>query len=146
GRGELVAALCRVAELDPDRDGAGAERELGALHAALPAYAGGDLEEARRYLLAAVERAPEDARNHLVLARAVAVKAQDRSLFREHLEIAATSGAPLGAPRSPDPSSAIRELVTLPVISSVSAVIGRARASASSTIPPTARTPRPQSS
>jgi len=96
-RGELVAAFFRVAELDPDLDGAGAERELGALHAALPAYAGGDLEEARRYLLAAVERAPEDARNHLVLARAVAVKAQDRSLFREHLEIAAKSGDPLAA-------------------------------------------------
>ena len=96
-RGELVAALVRVAELEPDLDGAGAERELGALHAALPAYAGGDLEEARRYLLAAVERAPEDARNHLVLARAVAVKAQDRALFREHLEIAAKSGDPLAA-------------------------------------------------
>src|SRR5207302_824611 len=81
-RGELAAAFLRVAQLDPDLDGAGAERELGALYAALPAYAGGDLEEARRYLLAAVQRAPEDARNHVVLARAVAVKAQDRALFR----------------------------------------------------------------
>jgi tetratricopeptide (TPR) repeat protein len=96
-RDELIAAFVRVARLDPDLDGAGAERELGALYAALPAYAGGDLEEARRHLLAAVERAPEDARNHLVLARAVAVKAQDRALFREHLEIAAKSGDALSA-------------------------------------------------
>ena len=96
-RGELTAAFLRVALLDPDLDGAGAERELGALYAALPAYAGGDLEEARRYLLAAVQRAPDDARNHVVLARAVAVKAQDRSLFREHLMVAAKSGDALAA-------------------------------------------------
>jgi len=96
-RGELTAAFLRVAQLDPDLDGAGAERELGALYAALPAYAGGDLEEARRYLLAAVQRAPEDARNHVVLARAVAVKAQDRALFREHLMVAAKSGDALAA-------------------------------------------------
>jgi len=96
-RGELTAAFLRVAQLDPDLDGAGAERELGALYAALPAYAGGDLEEARRYLLAAVQRAPKDARNHLVLARAVAVKAQDRALFREHLMVAAKSGDALAA-------------------------------------------------
>ena len=96
-RGELTAAFLRVALLDPDLDGAGAERELGALYAALPAYAGGDLEEARRYLLAAVQRAPDDARNHVVLARAVAVKAQDRALFREHLEVAAKSGDALAA-------------------------------------------------
>jgi tetratricopeptide (TPR) repeat protein len=96
-RAELTEALQRVAEVDPDLDGAGAERELGALYAALPAYAGGDLEEARRHLLVAVERAPDDARNHLVLARAVAVKAQDRALFREHLEIAAKSGDPVAA-------------------------------------------------
>jgi len=96
-RGELTAAFLRVAQLDPDLDGAGAERELGALYAALPAYAGGDLEEARRYLLAAVQRAPEDARNHVVLARAVAVKAQDRALFREHLMVAAKCGDALAA-------------------------------------------------
>jgi TRAP transporter T-component len=90
-RGELMAAFVRVAQLAPDLDGAGAERELGALYAALPAYAGGELDEARRHLLAAVERAPKEPRNHLVLARTVAVKAQDRALFREHAGIAASS-------------------------------------------------------
>src|SRR3989442_96584 len=93
-RGELVAALVRVAELEPDLDGAGAERELGALHAALPAYAGGDLEEARRHLLAAVERAPQGARHHPGLARAVAVKAQGRALFPGQLGIAAKARDP----------------------------------------------------
>lgn len=90
-RDELIGAFARVAQLAPDLDGAGAERELGALLAALPTYAGGDLEEARAHLLAAVERAPQDARNHLVLARTVGVKAQDRALFREHLQTALKS-------------------------------------------------------
>jgi hypothetical protein len=96
-RAPLTEALLRVAELAPDLDGAGAERELGALYAALPAHAGGDLEEARKHLLGALERAPQDARNHLVLARTVAVKAQDRALFHEHVEIAAKSGDALAA-------------------------------------------------
>jgi len=96
-RDELVSAFERVAQLAPGLDGAGADRELGALYAALPSYAGGDLEEARRHLLDAVLRAPDDARNHLVLARTVAVKAQDRSLFREHLMAAAESADPVAA-------------------------------------------------
>jgi len=96
-RNELVAALSRVGELAPALDGAGAERELGALYAALPAYAGGDLDLARKYLFAAVERAPDEPRNHLVLARTVAVKAQERALFREQLQIAADSGDALAA-------------------------------------------------
>ena len=94
---ELTEALLRVAQVAPDLDGAGAERELGALYAALPTHAGGDLDLARKHLLAALERAPQDARNHLVLARTVAVKAQDRALFREQLELAARSGDPAAA-------------------------------------------------
>jgi len=94
---ELVAALGRVVQLAPDLDGAGAERELGALRAALPAYAGGDLDQAREHLLAALRRAPQDARNHLVLARTVAVKAQDRALFRDHLEAVLGLGDALAA-------------------------------------------------
>jgi hypothetical protein len=86
-----MSALVRVAQLAPDLDGSGAERELGALYAALPAYAGGDLELARKHLMSAVQRAPQDARNHLVLARTVAVKAQERDLFVRHLRIAAKS-------------------------------------------------------
>jgi hypothetical protein len=86
-RGELTSALERVASLAPDLDGAGAEREMGALLAALPTDrdAGGDLDQARKHLLSAVEHAPRDARNRMVLASTVAVKAQDRALFREQL-------------------------------------------------------------
>jgi hypothetical protein len=84
-RGDLLAALTRVAELSPALDGAGAERELGALLCALPANDGGDLREARRHLDAAIRLAPEEPRNHLVLARTVAVKSQDRALFESEL-------------------------------------------------------------
>jgi len=96
-RRELVSALTRVSQLAPELDGAGAERELGALLTALPTYAGGDLEEARAHLMTAVQRAPRDPRNHLVLARTVAVKAQDRMLFREQLRQAMALGDPTAA-------------------------------------------------
>ncbi len=97
GAEPLYLELGRVVQLAPDLDGAGAERELGALRAALPAYAGGDLDQAREHLLAALRRAPQDARNHLVLARTVAVKAQDRALFRDHLEAVLGLGDALAA-------------------------------------------------
>jgi len=84
-RTELFQALSRVAQADPDLDGAGAERELGALFAELPANAGGDLQKARSHLDAAIARAPDEPRNHLVYARTVAVKAQDRVLFEREL-------------------------------------------------------------
>jgi hypothetical protein len=91
-RAQLVAAFTRLARLAPDLDGAGAERELGALLAQLPSLGGGDLAEARRHLGAAAARAPQDPRNHLVLARTVAVKAQDRALFESELHKAAAVG------------------------------------------------------
>lgn len=96
-RDELVAELSRVAELLPGLDGAGADRELGALYAALPAFAGGDLEKARQHLVAALQRAPDDARNRIVLARTVAVKSQDRALFEEQLRAAEKSDDPAAA-------------------------------------------------
>jgi len=85
GRGEIALALERVAQLAPDLDEAGAERELGRLYAALPTASGGDLAEARRHLEAAVERAPRSVRNRIAYATSIAVKAQDRALFEAQL-------------------------------------------------------------
>jgi hypothetical protein len=82
---DLVEALERVAQLAPDLDDAGAERELGRLYAALPSASGGDLVEARRHFDAAVERAPRSVRNRIAYATSVAVKAQDRALFEAQL-------------------------------------------------------------
>lgn len=94
---ELTASFQRVAALLPELDGAGAEREQGTLFAALPSYAGGDLAEARRHLDFAVQRAPQDPRNHLALARTVAVKAQDRALFEQQLALLVHGDDPLPA-------------------------------------------------
>ncbi len=96
-RVELEEELKRVVQLAPDLDGAGADRELGALLAALPPYAGGDLDEARKRLEAAVQRAPDDARNRLQLARTVAVKAQDRELFEKQLQAVVRGDDPAAA-------------------------------------------------
>ena len=85
---DLVEALERVAQLAPDLDDAGAERELGRLYAALPSASGGDLAEARRHFDAAVERAPRSVRNRIAYATSIAVKAQDRTLFEAQLRAA----------------------------------------------------------
>ena len=101
-RDELRQMLSRVAQLAPDLDEAGAERELGKLFAALPAYAGGDLQEARRHFEAAVARAPDSARTRLAFARSVAVKAQDRSLFEAQLQAASSAPDESGAAEARD--------------------------------------------
>ena len=89
-RADLKQMLTRVAELAPDLDEAGAERELGKLYSALPAYAGGDLKEARAHFEAALARVPSSARTRIVFARTVRVKAQDRALFEAQLQAASS--------------------------------------------------------
>jgi len=91
-RGDLKQMLARVGQLAPDLDEAGAERELGKLYAALPAYAGGDLGEARAHFEAAISRVPSSARTRIVFARTVGVKAQDRALFEAQLQAASAAG------------------------------------------------------
>jgi hypothetical protein len=101
-RDELRQMLTRVAQVAPDLDEAGAERELGKLFAALPAYAGGDLQQARSHFEAAVARAPDSARTRIAFARSVAVKAQDRALFLSQLQAAASSPDAAGAGEARD--------------------------------------------
>ena len=96
-RDELRLMLSRVVQLAPDLDDAGGERELGKLFAALPAYAGGDLKQARTHFEAAVARVPDSARTRIAFARSVAVKAQDRALFEAQLEAASSSSDTSGA-------------------------------------------------
>ena len=101
-RDELRLMLLRVAQLAPDLDEAGAERELGKLFAALPAYAGGDLPQARSHFEAALARAPDAARTRIAFARSVAVKAQDRSLFQAQLQAASNLPDASGAAEARD--------------------------------------------
>jgi hypothetical protein len=92
-RDDLKQMLGRVAQLAPDLDEAGAERELGKLYSALPAYAGGDLREARAHFEAALSRVPSP-RTRIIFARTVGVKAQDRALFEAQLQTASGAGDP----------------------------------------------------
>jgi len=101
-RDELGQIFTRVAQLAPDLDEAGAERELGKLFAALPAYAGGDLRKARSHFEAALERAPDSTRTRIAFARSVAVKAQDRALFEQQLNAAAELPDTMGATEARD--------------------------------------------
>ena len=90
---ELQAELSRVAALAPALDAAGPDRELGRLLAALPAYAGGNLADARTHFEAALARAPGSIATRLLFARGVAVKQQDRALFESQLTAALASVA-----------------------------------------------------
>jgi TRAP transporter TatT component family protein len=101
-RGELKQILARVAQLAPELDEAGAERELGKLYSALPAYAGGGLREARAHFEAALSRVPSSARTRIVFARTVGVKAQDRALFESQLQTASAAGDPALAVEAKD--------------------------------------------
>ena len=77
---ELRAFFSRAAALVPGLDDAGPDRELGRLLAAIPAYAGGDVDLAKRHFEAALKASPS-ARTRLAYAESVAVKLQDRKLF-----------------------------------------------------------------
>ena len=83
---ELRTALSRVAALSADLDEAGADRELGRLLSAIPAYAGGDLDGAKAHFERALKIAPV-ARTRVAYAECVAVKIQDRKLFQDQLAI-----------------------------------------------------------
>ena len=87
---ELRAALARVAALAPELDEAGPDRELGRLLAAIPAYAGGELDSAKAHFERALKIAPV-ARTRVAYAEGVAVKIQDRKLFQDQLALVVAS-------------------------------------------------------
>ncbi|MBI3271712.1 MAG: hypothetical protein HYZ53_22165 [Planctomycetes bacterium] len=58
----------RVLELDPACENAGAYRVLGRMYWALPRWLGGDTRRSVEYLRKAVELAPDEVDNHMLLA------------------------------------------------------------------------------
>jgi tetratricopeptide (TPR) repeat protein len=82
----VKAYQIRVTDLDPDYYFAGPDRYWGAYYAAIPSFAGQDLNLSREHFDAALEAYPDHLGNHVLVAEYWAVKAQDRAVFEEELK------------------------------------------------------------
>ena len=79
------AWIARVQELDNSYFYTATDRYWGAYYAAIPSFAGQDLEKSRGHLDTAVEANPDHFGNRLILASYWAVKTQDASVFDEQV-------------------------------------------------------------
>jgi tetratricopeptide (TPR) repeat protein len=93
-RAELRLSMARVAELQRDYDGAGADRFLGETWASTSGYLGGDLERAREHFEYALSVAPDHLATRVAYATVYAPKVGDRALYEAELRrvIAADPG------------------------------------------------------
>lgn len=81
------AWMNRVLEtLGPDYFFGATGRYFGAYYAALPSFAGQDLERSRKEFDAVIAKFPDHFGNRVLLAEYWAVKAQDRALYLEQLD------------------------------------------------------------
>jgi hypothetical protein len=79
------AWVARVQELDNSYFFTATDRYWGAYYAAIPSFAGQDLDKSRGHLDTAVEANPEHFGNRLILASYWAVKTQDAKVFDEQV-------------------------------------------------------------
>lgn len=77
----VKAWMTRVQELDPDYFYSGPDRYWGAYYAAIPSFAGRDLDKSRRHLDAAIAAHPEYLGTKVILAEYWARGSQDRETF-----------------------------------------------------------------
>jgi len=84
---EVRAIMARCLELDATYWHSGPNRYFGAFYAKVPAFAGGDLTRSRRHFEAALRAAPNYLGTRMLYAQLYAVKAQDRALFEEQLNL-----------------------------------------------------------
>jgi len=75
----------RVGELDADYFYGGPDRYWGAVWAAIPSFAGRDLDKSRKHFDAAIAAYPDHLGNQVLLAEYWAVMAQDKAVFEETL-------------------------------------------------------------
>lgn len=81
----VLAAMRRCADVDPEYHWGGPLRFLGMQYALMPAFAGGDLDKARKYFEQAASVAPKHVGTPLDRAEFLAVKLQDRADFEAQL-------------------------------------------------------------
>jgi len=75
----------RVGELDPDYFYGGPDRYWGAVWAAIPSFAGRDLDKSRKHFDSAIAAYPDHLGNQVLLAEYWAVMAQDKAVFEQTL-------------------------------------------------------------
>lgn len=81
----VKAYMTRVGELDPVFYYNGPERYWGAYYAAIPSFAGQDLDKSRSYFDKAIAAQPNFLGTHVLLAAEWAVKKQDKATFEKEL-------------------------------------------------------------
>ncbi len=82
----VKAWISRVEELDPDYFYAGPARYWGAYYAAIPSFAGQDLDKSKAYFDQAIQAWPNHFGNRVLLAEFWAVKTQNGQVFDEQIE------------------------------------------------------------
>lgn len=81
----VKAYMSKVEELEPTYFHYGPARYWGAYYAALPSFAGKDLEKSKSYLQASIDGAPNYLGTRVIRAEYLAVEAQDAALFEAEL-------------------------------------------------------------
>jgi tetratricopeptide (TPR) repeat protein len=71
---------------DPNYFYSGPDRYFGVFYARAPSFAGGDLAKSREHFDKSLAKEPNYFGTHVLMAEDLAVKAQDRKLFDEHIE------------------------------------------------------------
>jgi hypothetical protein len=82
----VKAYMSKVEELDPTYFHYGPARYWGAYYAALPSFAGKDVEKSKSYLQASIDGAPTYLATRVIRAEFYAVEAQDPAQFQADLD------------------------------------------------------------
>ncbi len=82
----VKAYQTRVGELDPDYFYGGPDRYWGAVWAAIPSFAGRDLDKSRKHFDAAIAAYPDHLGNRVLLAEYWAVMSQDKAVYESTLK------------------------------------------------------------
>jgi hypothetical protein len=89
----VKAYMTRVTELDPSYFHAGSDRYWGAYYAAIPSFAGQDLDKAKVHLDKSIAAAPSYLGTQVLLAEYWAVKTQNKAVFEQTLNAVVAADA-----------------------------------------------------
>jgi hypothetical protein len=110
---EVFRVMERVRQLDPTVDHAGPDRFFGAARAEAPAIAGGSLTESRAFFDRALAAEPDYLETHYMLARTLAKRSNDKTLFDATLQKIASTAASAVPDALPEQSFAKQKAAAL---------------------------------